>query len=109
MQEAFYSLSNRVVPVEDLFFKWLARVFAAAVLVGTAWIDDAPPLEGGAFLITVYVAARVVSQFGTFVRLIPFQNRVLKVLAALIILGLLAFAFVVVAIFTGHVADYVVD
>ena len=40
------------------------RVFAAATLVGSAWIDDAPPLELAAAIITIWVAIRVATQFG---------------------------------------------
>ena len=47
MQPALSSLQNRLIPAEEIFFAWLMRVFAAATLVGSAWIDDAPPLELG--------------------------------------------------------------
>ena len=35
---------NRLALAEKIFFTWLVRVMVAAVLVGSAWIDDAPPL-----------------------------------------------------------------
>ena len=59
MQEALRSLQDRLAPAEEIFFTWLMRVFAAATLVGCAWIDDAPPLGLGALIIAIYVAVRV--------------------------------------------------
>ena len=109
MQEALTSLQDRLAPAEEIFFTWLARVFAAATLVGSAWIDDAPPLGIGAALIALYVAARVVSQFGALVSAAPFQNRVLKMLFALGALALLVGAFVVVEIFVERMAMFVAD
>ena len=47
MQEALRSLQDRLAPAEEIFFTWLMRGFAAAILVGSAWIDDAPPLGLG--------------------------------------------------------------
>lgn len=109
MQEALASLQDRLAPAEEIFFTWLVRVFAAATLVGSAWIDDAPPLSVVAVLITLYVAARVASQFGPLVSAAPFQNRVLKVLFALATLVLLVGAFAVVFIFVERVATLVAD
>ena len=43
MQQALDALHDRLAPAEEIFFTWLMRVFAAATLVGSAWIDDAPP------------------------------------------------------------------
>jgi hypothetical protein len=40
-------MNESIVAFENLFFTWLVRVMAAAVLVGSAWIDDAPPLPSG--------------------------------------------------------------
>ncbi len=109
MQEALTSLQDRLAPAEEIFFTWLARVFAAATLVGSAWIDDAPPLSIVAVLITLYVAARVASQFGALVSAAPFQNRVLKMIFAVGALVLLAGAFVIVFIFVERVAISVAD
>lgn len=104
VQEALSSLHERLAPAEEIFFTWLARVMAAAVLAASAWIDDAPPLEFVALLITLYVAARVASRFGALVSAAPFQNRALKVGFALLALALLGGAFFIVAIFVERIA-----
>ena len=52
MQQALSSLQNRLAPAEEIFFTWLVRVMAAAVLVGSTWIDAASPLEFGAMIVT---------------------------------------------------------
>lgn len=108
MLEALDSLQDRLAPAEEIFFTWLTRVFAAATLVGSAWIDDAPPLAAGALIIALYVGVRVATQFGAFVSAAPFQNRVLKAFFALGSLALLGGAFLVVFIFVERVAMSVV-
>ncbi len=108
MQESPTSFEARLAPAEDIFFTWLPRVFAAAILFGSAWIDDAPPLEVVAALVGVYVAVRVASQVGALSSVAPFQNRFLSAFFALVILVLLMGAFVVVAIFVDRVALSVV-
>ena len=82
MQQALSSLQARLVPAEEIFFAWLIRVFAAATLVGSAWIDDAPPLEIGARIIALYVAVRVATQFGNFAAAAPFESRPLRMIFA---------------------------
>ena len=52
MRQAHEPLQDRLTAAEEIFFTWLIRVMAAAVLVGSAWIDDAPPLEFAAMIIT---------------------------------------------------------
>ncbi len=84
------------------------RVFAAATLVGCAWIDDAPPLEIGALIIAIYVAVRVATQFGNLVSAAPFENRAVKTLFAAAAIVLLGLSFVVVAIFVERLALSVV-
>ena len=96
MQQALSSLQERLAPAEEIFFTWLTRVFAAATLVGSAWIDDAPPLELAAAIITIYVAVRVVTQFGRLAAAAPFENRPMRVLFAAGALGLLVLSFLVV-------------
>ena len=108
MLEALDSLQDRLSPAEEIFFTWLRRVFAAAILVGSAWIDDAPPLEIVALIITLYVGARVATQFGALAAAAPFQNRILKAFFALGTLALLGGSFAVVAIFVDRVATSVV-
>ncbi len=83
------------------------RVFAAATLVGCAWIDDAPPLDLGALLIALYVAVRVVTQFGSLMNAAPFENRALRVSFAVGALALLGLSFLSIAIFVERVALYV--
>ena len=96
MQQALGSLHDRLAPAEEIFFTWLMRVFAAGALVGSAWIDDAPPLELAAAIITIYVAVRVVTQFGRLAAAAPFENRPLRVIFAAGALGLLVLSFMVV-------------
>ena len=83
---------------------WLMRVFAAGTLVGSAWIDDAPPLMIGALIIAIYVAVRVATQFGNLAAAAPFENRALKTIFAVGALVLLGFSFLVVAIFIERLA-----
>lgn len=98
MLQAPSSLQDRLAPAEEIFFGWPLRVFAAATLVGSAWIDDAPPLEIGATIIAAYVAVRVLTQFGSLAAAAPFERRPLRVLFAAFAIALLASAFAVVAV-----------
>ena len=104
MQQALSSLHDRLAPAEEIFFTWLARVFAAATLVGSAWIDDAPPLELAAAIITIWVAIRVATQFGRLAAAAPFESRLLKVTFAVGALVLLALSFISVVTFVDRLA-----
>ena len=104
MQEFLMALQDRLAPAEELFFSWLIRVFLAAALIGSAWIDDAPPLDLAAMLIAFYVAVRVLSQFGAFVAVAPFKHRVLKMLFAVGCIGLLGLSFLSIVTFVDRVA-----
>ena len=104
MQEALSSLQDRLAPAEEIFFTWLMRVFAAGTLVGSAWIDDAPPLMVGALIIAIYVAVRVATQFGNLAAAAPFENRALKTICAVGALVLLGVSFLVVVIFIERLA-----
>ena len=104
MQEALSSLQDRLAPAEEIFFTWLMRVFAAGTLVGSAWIDDAPPLMVGALIIAIYVAVRVATQFGNLAAAVPFENRALKTIFAVGALVLLGVSFLVVVIFIERLA-----
>ena len=104
MQEALSSLQDRLAPAEEIFFTWLMRVFAAGTLVGSAWIDDAPPLMVGALIIAIYVAVRVATQFGNLAATAPFENRALKTIFAVGALVLLGVSFLVVVIFIERLA-----
>ena len=104
MQQALNSLQDRLAPAEEIFFTWLTRVFAAATLVGSAWIDDAPPLELGAMVIAIYVAVRVATQFGRLAAAAPFESRPLRAIFAVGALVLLGLAFVVVVTLVAHLA-----
>lgn len=104
MLDALSAFEKRLAPAQDLFFTWLLRVVLAAVLVGTAWIDDAPPLEGGAALVALLTALGLLSQFGVFIATAPFSNRALRVLFALFSLIALGLAFPTTAIFVSTLA-----
>ena len=104
MQQALSSLHDRLAPAEEIFFTWLTRVFVAATLVGSAWIDDAPPLELAAAIITIWVAVRVVTQFGRLAAAAPFRNRPLQVTFAVGALVLLALSFLAVVTFVDRLA-----
>ena len=104
MQQALSSLQDRLVPAEEIFFAWLIRVFAAATLVGSAWIDDAPPLELAAMLIALYVAVRVATQFGDLAAAAPFESRPLRMIFAAGALVLLGLSFLVVATLVERLA-----
>ena len=108
MRQALSSLQNRLAPAEEIFFTWLVRVMAAAVLVGSAWIDDAPPLMIGAMIVAFYVAGRVATQFGNLVSAAPFENQALKAIFAIGALVLLGLSFLVVVIFVERLAISVV-
>jgi len=108
MQQALSSLQDRLAPAEEIFFTWLVRVMAAAVLVGSAWIDDAPPLMIGAMIVAFYVAVRVATQFGNLVSTAPFKNHALKTVFAIGALVLLGLSFLVVTIFVERLAMLVV-
>ena len=97
MQQALSALQDRLIPAEELFFAWLTRVFVAATLVGSAWIDDAPPLEIAARIIALYVAVRVATQFRNFAAAAPFESRPLQMIFAGGALVLLGLAFLVIA------------
>ena len=96
MKEALDALQDRLAPAEEIFFTWLTRVFVAATLVGSAWIDDAPPLEIAATLIGIYVAVRVATQFDRLATAAPFQNRALQMIFAVGALMVLGLSFLVI-------------
>ncbi|MYH31475.1 MAG: hypothetical protein F4018_06100 [Acidobacteria bacterium] len=104
MQQALSALQDRLFPAEEIFFAWLMRVFVAATLVGSAWIDDAPPLEIGAMVIALYVALRVATQFGNLVTAAPFESRPLRMIFAVGALVLLGLAFLVIATLVERLA-----
>jgi len=104
MQQALGSLHDRLAPAEEIFFTWLTRVFAAATLVGSAWIDDAPPLDIAAAIIAFYVAVRVAMQFGRLAAAAPFEDRPLQVTFAVGALVLLVLSFLAVVTFVDRLA-----
>ena len=101
-------LQDRLAPAEEIFFTWLVRVMAAAILVGSAWIDDAPPLDIGAMIVAFYVTVRVAMQFGNLVSTAPFKNEALKILFAIGALILLGLSFLIVVTFVERLARSVV-
>ena len=98
---------DRLVAAERTFFTWLGRIMLAAVLAGSAGIDDAPPLGLGAMLVTLYVAVRAVSRLGDIVAAVPFENRAAKATVGLGVLALYVFAFLIVLIFVARLAALV--
>ena len=98
------ALQDRLAPAEEIFFTWLTRVFIAATLVGSAWIDDAPPLEIAAMLIAIYVAVRVATQFGPLADAAPFQSRALRVIFAFGALMVLGLSFLIVVTLVERLA-----
>ena len=104
MQQALSSLHGRLAPAEEIFFTWLMRVFAAAALVGSAWIDDAPPLELAAAIIAMYVTVRVATQFGNLAAAAPFESRPLRMIFAVGALVLLGLSFLVVVTLVERLA-----
>ena len=104
MKEALDALQDRLAPAEEIFFTWLTRVFVAATLVGSAWIDDAPPLEIAATLIGIYVAVRVATQFGRLAAAAPFQHRVMRATFAVGALMVLGLSFLVIVTLVERVA-----
>ena len=107
MKQFLARLRERLEPAEEVFFTWLIRVIVSAVLAGSAWIDDAPPLDIAAMLVAFYVAVRVATQFGRLVSVAPFENRVLKRIFAVACVGLLGLSFLTVMIFTERIALFV--
>lgn len=104
MEQTLSFLDNRLASAEEIFFTWLMRVFAAATLVGCAWIDDAPPLDIAAAVVAIYVSVRVATQFGKLVSAAPFENRALSAIFAVGALVLLGLSFISVAIFVERLA-----
>ena len=109
MRQAHEPLQDRLTAAEEIFFTWLMRVMAAAVLVGSAWIDDAPPLEFAAMIITCYVAVRIATQFRNLVSAAPFETRAWKTIFAIFAIVLLVLSFLVVITFVDQLARSVVS
>ena len=104
MKEALDALQDRLAPAEEIFFTWLTRVFVAATLIGSAWIDDAPPLEIAATLLAIYVAVRVATQFDRLATAAPFRSRVLRVIFAVGALMVLGLSFLVIVTLVEQLA-----
>lgn len=108
MEQTLTTIQEKLTKAEELFFTWLLRVIIAAILVGSAWIDDAPPLSMAAVAIAIYVAIRLLTQFKSFVRNAPFQKQTAKYLFGTATLSLLLMSFVIVTIFVDRIAESVV-
>ena len=104
MKDALDALNDRLAPAEEIFFTWLTRVFVAATLAGSAWIDDAPPLDIAAMLVAIYVAVRVATQFGRLAAAAPLRHRALRVTFAVGALMVLGLSFLVVLTFVERLA-----
>ncbi len=107
MEQSLSPFQNKLIAAEELFFTWLLRVIAAALLVGSAWIDDAPPLSLAAVIIALYVLLRLLTNFKTFISTAPFDSQLSKVIFALGSLVLLGMSFATVVIFTDRIATMV--
>ena len=104
MKDALDTLQDRLAPAEEIFFTRLTRVFIAGTLVGSGWIDDAPPLEIAAVLVAIYVAVRVVTQFGRLPAAAPFQHRALRAIFAVGALMALGLSFLVIVTLVDRLA-----
>ena len=104
MKDALDALQDRLAPAEGIFFTWLTRVFIAATLVGSGWIDDAPPLEIAAVPVAICVAVRVVTQFGRPAAAAPFQHRALRAIFAVGALMVLGLSFLVIVTLVDRLA-----
>ena len=109
MKDGLLLLEQKLEPVEDLFFKWLLRVVVTATLVGSAWIDDAPPLDLAAMLLAIYLALRILMQSGKLFAAAPFDNRALKALVAVILLGVLSLSFITIEILVATLSAAVLQ
>ncbi|MDD9895301.1 MAG: hypothetical protein OXU24_05875 [Gammaproteobacteria bacterium] len=107
MEQSLSPFQSKLVAAEELFFTWLLRVIAAALLVGSAWIDDAPPLSLGAVVIAIYVLLRALTNINVFISAAPFKSNMNKILFALVALVLLMMSFATVVIFTDRIASAV--
>lgn len=96
MNTRITTMQESLKATEEIFFLWLFRVSLVGALIGSAWIDDAPPLEIAVFLIGIYTAIRVILQVPRFADLSPFSNRALSYLFAGFLFILLALVFLVV-------------
>ena len=105
MEQDLSHFQNKLVTTEDLFFTWLLRVIVAAILVGSAQIDDAPPLELAASIIALYILIRLLMNFKTFISTAPFSPQIFKVLFALGCLFLLSMSFATILIFTNRIVS----
>ena len=74
------------------------------MLAGSAWLDDAPPLELAAYILTLYVVIRVVMQSATLYATAPFESRYLNIFSVLIALVLLGLSYLTVAYFVYQLA-----
>ena len=104
MKDALDALHDRLAPAEEIFFTWLTRVFVAATLAGSGWIDDAPPLDIAAMLVAIYVAVRVATQFGRLAAAAPLRHRALRAMFAVGALMVLGLSFLVVLTFVERLA-----
>jgi len=108
MEHTLKSQQDKLSAAEELFFTWLLRVIATAILVGSAWIDDAPPLSLAAIAIAGYVGIRLLMQFKSFISQAPVSGKFLQTLFAAGVLLLLVMSFVIVVIFVERIAVSVV-
>ena len=109
MQASLKRIDDWLLPIEDLFFRWLSRVVVAALLAASAWMDDAPPLELAAYLIAIYVAIRLLMQLPVFFHLMPFESKILKSLGAILGVSILVLSFLTVFTFVDVLSVVAMD
>lgn len=104
MLNSLTKLRSHLLAIEELFFRWLFRAVVAGLLIGSAWLDDAPPLDIAAMLVSLYVLLRLLLEAGQFYEAAPFPSRILNGLTALFALLVLGLCFLSVAVFTDYIA-----
>ena len=109
MQFFLTRLRERLEPAEEIFFKWLTRVFIAGILVGSAGIDDAPPLEIAALILLLYVFFRVAMECVNLYSVAPFRGKLPNALFAIVAFLILVFSLLTVVTFVDRISNFVVD
>lgn len=108
MSNILAQINERLEPAEEIFFKWLNRIFISGILIGSAWIDDAPPLVIAAFILTLYIFIRVMLASISIYSVAPFNAKVAKTMFAILSFGILGLSFLTVATFVERISIFVV-
>ena len=84
--------------------RFVRRVYCPVLEAALRWRYLTASIGVGTMIITIYVAARVATQFGSLAAAAPFENRPLRVISAVGALLLLGSSFLVVAILVERLA-----